>query len=456
MKQLNRRGKPAVDVKEFSIIDLHCHPSLKMYLLDKDFWRHHCPQPGANEFHQQIDLDKLSSGYVKGLLATHYLVEAATGREWDKLKRLVSFIQRFLFSFWDKIEHEDYSNFTQINIMIDKLESQIHITNQKLKNETFVIARSYEEFKNAINKGQIPLAHAIEGAHALGRKFPISDKRREIVESFSFIDTLDTDDVIKFYKRNLEALKNRGVCMITLAHIFPNDIADPVEGISPDEKKSLGMHWEYDPLRNDQPMREIGVAVVKQMLDYGIIVDLTHSTSKTRKQIFAMNLDRKKEGKKIRPLTFSHVGSQHIFETYNHYKKYEHYKYYDVNEDEINSICKCDGVIGIIPENFWLVGADTHLKEFNPDKFRKGIPFMIETMKYINSQTLTKDYDNIAIGSDFDGFADSPEDFFIAPHIARLLAALKNDPEEFTDDRIKKIFYLNAQRLLENGWGSCT
>ncbi|HEY4325030.1 MAG TPA: membrane dipeptidase [Mucilaginibacter sp.] len=453
MEQLNRKGKPTIDVKEFSIIDLHCHPSLKMYLLDKDFWRHHCPQPGANKFHLQIDVDKLSSGYVRGILATHYLVEAAVGREWDKLKRLVSFIQRFLFSFSDKIEHEDYSNFTQINIMIDKLESQIHITNQKLKSETFVIARSYEEFKKAIDNGQIPLAHSIEGAHALGRKFPISDKRQEIARSFSFIDTFDTADVIKFYLRNLEALKNRGVCMITLAHFFHNDIADPVEGISPDEKKTLGMHWRYDPLKHDHPLSEIGVAVVEAMLDYGIIVDLTHSTPNARTQIFALNQDRKNEGKKIRPLTFSHVGAQHIFEKYDNYEKYRNYKYYNVNEDEINSICECHGVIGIIPENFWLVGADTHLEEFNPDEFRKGIPFMIETMKYINSKTKTKDYDNIAIGTDFDGFADSPEDFFIAPHIAGLLTAMRNEPEEFTDDRIKKIFYLNAQRLLENGWG---
>jgi microsomal dipeptidase-like Zn-dependent dipeptidase len=442
--------KPAVSIKEFSIIDLHCHPSLKMYLLGKDLRCHHYPAPGGNELHQQIDIDKLRSGYVRGLIASHYLVEASAGRDWDKLKRMVWFIQRFFHPFWDKIEHEDFSNFTQINIMIDTLESQIYLANEKLKSETFVIARSYQEFDNAVRNGQIPFAHAIEGAHALGRRKPISDKRKELYGSFEFkMEHFIAENDATLYLRNLEALKKRGVCLITLAHIFPNDISCPVEGISPDEKENLGMCWRYDPEKDDHPLTEIGVAVVEKMLDLGMIVDLTHSTPKTRTQVFEINQRRKAEDKELRPLTFTHTGSQHIFEKYDE-GRYPDYKYYDVCKEEIVSICDCDGVIGIIPENFWLVGADTHLKKFNPDKFRKGIPYIIETMKYINSQTKTKDYDNIAIGTDFDGFADAPDDFFIEPQIAGLITEMKNN--EFTDDQIKKIFYENARRLLANGW----
>src|ERR1700753_3294083 len=39
-----------VDLSE-GIIDLHCHPSLKIYLLNKKIWLRHHPWPGPNMIH---------------------------------------------------------------------------------------------------------------------------------------------------------------------------------------------------------------------------------------------------------------------------------------------------------------------------------------------------------------------------------------------------------------------
>lgn len=459
-------------ISPFAIIDLHCHPSLKMYLLKKKFWkRHHGRKPGDNLIHQQEDTNEFLSGNVRGILAAHYLVEGGIKKNWTKVRFLWPAISKFLFPLADKIEHEDDSNFTQINIMIDTLESQIHIANEKQDEIEFVIARNFTEFEYALNrkdKTVIPIAHSIEGAHALGRNFPITEEKKRKLSTGKFLRSNkmyfnnDPNDAT-LYIRNLEALKARGVCLITLGHFFPNDLVYPVEGISHDGKKLPGVKWFYDPSK-DKPLMPIGIAVVKKMLDIGMIVDLTHSTPQARLDVYKINQDRKKEGKEIRPLTFSHVGSQKVFETYGTDNSgkvvFPNYNYYNVSSEDINGIEKSNGVIGVIPENFWLAGGDTHLKEYGlePNKFRYGIDFMIKTIKDINSQTISKNYDHVAIGTDFDGLADNPEDLYLNGHLSSFVDQLRNDTDfqKYTEmdreDFISKITYKNAQRLLRFGW----
>jgi microsomal dipeptidase-like Zn-dependent dipeptidase len=413
------------------IVDLHCHPSLKMYLWNKKIWKKGHPSAGTNEFPLQYTIDELTSGNVRGLLVAHYLPEAALIRESDLLKRYVfPFVKTLCPSTAAKIEHGDPSNFTQINVMIDTLEAQVHLANQKQTKVTLVIARSLTEFDQAIAAGQIPIAHAIEGAHALGTQFPSQEP--------------------SWYVRNLEALTARGVCLMTLAHIFRNDIAWPVEGISFDEKKKLGLHWTYTPA-DDHPLSDVGRAIVEKMLDLGIIVDLTHSTPAARKEIFEIN---RRRGKEMRPLTFTHAGAQAIFEKYDRQYNadaYDNFKYYDVCDEEIDWICECGGTIGIIPENFWLLGCDPALNKKHKAKFKNGIEYMVETIEYINAKTPRKNYENISIGSDFDGFADAPADLYKPSHLSALIQSLRD--HGLSDLNIRKIASENALRLLRNGWG---
>ena len=188
------------------------------------------------------------------------------------------------------------------------------------------------------------------------------------------------------------------------------------------------------------------------MLIDGIIVDLTHSTPGCRRDVFLINRELNKNRKVPRPLTFTHVGAQVIYDYYDQ-GHYPYYKYYNVSDEEIDWISECNGVIGVIAENFWLVGADTHLKkEFPPKQFENCIPYMIETMKYINSKTRSKDYCNIGIGTDFDGLADNSKDLYLNSQVSNLIKAMQLDGE-FTDKQIEKITRTNALRLMETGWG---
>jgi microsomal dipeptidase-like Zn-dependent dipeptidase len=443
------RGKQAIN--DFGIVDLHCHPSLKMYLWNKKIWKHSSPPPGINPVSMTYSVDELASGYVKGFLVAHYLVEAALERESALLRNLFPLIKRFFSGLADKVEHEDYSNFTQINVMIDILETQMHLANQKQDKVELVIARDFSEFEQALSQSKIPIAHAIEGAHALGRNFPITQKRSKAPREKGRVkDQMNVD----WYIRNLEALKARGVCLMSLGHFFRNDLVFPVEGISPDAKELIHMCWTYTPDQNF-PLKEIGKTVVRRMLDIGMIVDLTHSTPAARKDVFELNKERMTDGKKLRPLTFTHTGAQCIFEKYDwqyNQNAYDNFKFYDASDEEIDWICECDGTIGIIPENFWLIGCNTNLNKNYKEKFKNGIEYIVETVEHINSKTRTKNYDNISIGTDFDGFADAPKDLYKPSQLGSLIDALLS--KGVSPANIKKIMSENALRLLRCGWGN--
>jgi microsomal dipeptidase-like Zn-dependent dipeptidase len=421
-------------INDLGIIDLHCHPSLKMYLWGRRLWKRYYPSSGTNSFALQVTVEQLRSGYIKGFLVAHYLVEAALTTESRELREWFPWIKLFVPKLARKVEHQDSSNFTQINVMIDAMEAQVHRANEKQRDLRLVIARDFAEFERAISDGNIPIAHAIEGAHALGKGL---------------------GDDPGPYLRNLEALKARGVCLMAIAHLFANDVAFPTEGISYDEKRKLGIDWTYDPIVSDRPLTAIGEKVVCKMLDIGMIVDLTHSTPTTRRQVFAMNCHRSQEGKPVRPLTFTHTGAQSLFSYYDHMNnndRYDSFKYYDVSDEEIDQICECNGTIGVIPENFWLVSCDTHLNKHYADRFRDGIGYIVETITRINDKTRSKDYDNVSIGTDFDGFADAPRDLFQPSHLGALVRALRQ--HGLSDTHIKKVTSLNALRLLRNGWAA--
>jgi microsomal dipeptidase-like Zn-dependent dipeptidase len=424
---------------DLGIVDLHCHPSLKMYLWNKKIWKKYRPSSGLNAFPLQYTVAELEKGDVKGILASHYLAESAL-----KWSHIVEFSLPFLSIFQpgisDKAEHGDFSNFTQINVMIDTLETQVYLANKKQDQVRFVIARNFAEFDQAIRNSRIPIAHSIEGAHALGKSPPLTRP-----------GSADRPGP-EWYLRNLEALKQRGVCLMTIAHFFQNDVAFPVEGIAPSGKKLLGLEWSYSPDENF-PLTSIGKIVVQRMLDVGMIVDLTHSTPAAREEVFKMNRKRADEGKRLRPLTFTHTGAQELFEMHEgecYGKTYDNFKYYGASNDEIDWICECDGTIGIIPENFWLVGCDTNLKSSQKKKFANVIPFMVDTIEYVNSKTRTRQYDNISIGTDFDGFTDASKDLVKPSQLNRLVDALKG--KGISDPNIKKMMSGNALRLLQYGW----
>ncbi len=401
-------------------IDMHCHPSLKTYLFDKSLYEKHHASKDFDPFDMQVDLPKMEEGNVNAILAAHYLPEIGLRKYCTLLEHLFPALQSFFPKFTEKVEKDNSPTapFEQTMNVISHFEGKIM---EALDHgHQVVLAKSFTELTNALQGGKRVFIHSIEGAHSLGRNLPDANA----------------------YLQNLQAFFDKGVCMITIGHFFENDITSSVEGMPPSVCKMIG----YSRPPNTKPgLSAIGEAVVKKMLDLGMIVDLTHCTPEARQRIFQLNDDRVAQGKTRRPLVFSHVGLRSLFNDPDH----PNFNLMCPTDAEVLKIKECNGVIGIILVNYWLTGKEENdiplLPDFTPDK---GMDFIINTVKRIN--TIAGNCNNIAIGTDFDGFTDPPDDLEDPskfPLIKKRLLA-----EAYSSNDVDKIMGTNVLRVLRDGW----
>lgn len=118
--------------------------------------------------------------------------------------------------------------------------------------------------------------------------------------------------------------------------------------------------------------------------------------------------------------------------------------------DEIIKIKECGGVIGVIFDNYWLIGEEENdpipIFDWKKDP---GIDYVLKMIDTIYS--MTGAYDAISIGSDLDGFIDPPDDLY---NIARFKFLKDKLTERYGEDPAKKILGDNMLRVLEKGWGN--
>ncbi|UCF63505.1 MAG: membrane dipeptidase, partial [bacterium] len=289
--------------------------------------------------------------------------------------------------FYSKLRRIRKGNSFDVTIeILDHFERAVE-TAKNMGWSDLIVARSLPELLAAQSAGKTVIIHAVEGAHSLAGN----------------ID-------------NLKKLYDRGVCMITLAHFYENEATQTVGGI-PDDKKILGC------FRNSKEqgggLSTFGKQLVEEMIRLGMLIDLTHCTPLARMEIFQINGNR-------RPLVFSHSG---VGALNSHHM--------NPSDEEIKLVAECGGVIGIIFMNHWLA----------PGKQKNGLDLLVKTIWHIIEKG---GIESIAIGSDFDGFTDPPDDIKDASEYSNLVYALENDG--FTDAEIEKILNKNATRVMEKGW----
>jgi microsomal dipeptidase-like Zn-dependent dipeptidase len=396
-----------------TVVDIHAHPVLKTYLFDYNLYEmheNHFPLIDFNPFYLQVDIPKLLQGGVDIVFSTVYLPERPFIDNCKIMRDSFKILKHFFTSLTDKAEDNTSSNkpFEQTLGIIDQFENKVK--EAKSKGYSVSIPKNCNELQTSIKKGEIAFLHAVEGAHSLGRNHQ------------------DTDA----YLNNLKILKNKGVCQMTLAHFYPNKVTFQVNGIPPTVRKFLECQKTATLSKG---LTNIGEAVVKEMLEIGMVVDLTHSTPLARKKVYEIN---RSLGDNRRPLVFSHVGVQKLFSDQSSLDRL-----YNPDEDEIKEIHNCHGVIGLIADNYWVFGEEEKPFQYNP-----GIPKLIETIDYIHGITGT--YENIAIGTDYDGFTDTSDDLkdpSEMPNFTRALLDHINDPAQ-----VKLILGGNALRVLGEGW----
>jgi microsomal dipeptidase-like Zn-dependent dipeptidase len=380
------------------VFDLHCHPTLPWYLFGRKFYggnntshRDFAPERLLNQM--STDYDRLREGNVDAICSTVYVPEVRMLDTCAPLHALRLLIPRF-----KAILKKD--PFENAFFILGQLEA--HIANSVKKGAQVAIARDYATLLSTIAAGRIAIVHALEGAHMLGLG---------LASEQTYLDRVD-------------ALAARGCAYMTLAHFFPNDVALPVNGFAPELLQTGCFRQEHHPERG---LTDIGKAVVRRMLDVGIIVDLTHATPAARRDVFTIN---KEKGAPQRPIVFTHVGVRALGPR----------ELMGPDDAELHLVRETNGVVGVIAMNHWLDGTD------DP---KNGLRRIVETMKHIRR---TIGIDHVAIGTDFDGFTDPCDDFYDSSMMPSLTQALLHDGT-FTHDEIRKILGGNVLRVLRDGWG---
>ena len=279
------------------VVDAHVHPSLKTHLFRKKLHKRHRSGGAFNPFTLRVDLPKARAGGVDAFIASHYLPERGLiddCRPLRWLSRIAPKRIRRLFT---------GDSFQRTIEILDGFEAALEQANAHGA-ELARVAKSTDEILRARSDGVIAVVHAVEGAHNLAGR-----------------------------AENVEELANRGVCMLTLAHFYANEVAAPVVGIPPDMQK-LGCFKA--PKNLELGLGPIGPAVVEEMLRLGMIVDLTHCTPRARHEVYDICGAR-------RPLVFSHDGVQPLADDPM-----------SPTEDEICTIASTGGVIEVIFMNHWL------------------------------------------------------------------------------------------------------
>jgi len=384
------------------VADIHAHPDLKIHLFDYDLTTDHFTTPDFNPVHMQVDLPKLQRAGVDLVFATAYLPEKRFVDDCSVLSGVNKVLSFYFRKIRNKVEEWSHPErpFEQTIEMLKTFENKV----AAVKNYPVMIAKNKAEMKRGLEHGMIVFVHAIEGAHSLGHN--LSHAREYLKKLHEFFD--------------------RGVCMMTVAHFYENDLSYPLIGIAPGMRKVLNCKQKPDFSKGLTPL---GEKIVKEMLEIGMLVDLTHLTPKGRARIYEINRNC---GSKKRPLIFSHCGITRLFNVAM-----------NPDENEIKEIADCNGVIGIIFNNYWLFGLQERFLQYNP-----ALSYIIRTVEEIKQITGT--YDNIAIGSDYDGFTDPPDDLRDISKMPRVSQALLDYGISYED--VKKIMGQNARRVLETGW----
>ena len=317
-----------------------------------------------------------------------------------------------------------YSFFAELDVIggiepgdyLGELEGQLERVEKDIEERhsaAAAIATNPEELEDARAAGKIALVHCVEGGFHLGPT---------------------AEDV----RRSVHALADRGVAYITLAHLIWRGVATDAPALP----------WWSDAEYHrrlpqpDEGLSELGKAAVEAMAERHVLIDLSHMSEQSIADTFELLDALDRESGETTPVLFTHAGFRLGEQEYM------------LDRETIEEVHRRGGVIGLIMARHQI--EDRIPKRENPprlprwprQRFERSFGILREHIEAI--EDITGSYENIAIGSDFDGF--------IKPTLAGLedmrdMAALRQGlAEQFGADGAEAICSGNAMRLLTGYW----
>jgi membrane dipeptidase len=369
------------------LTDIHAHPAMNSFLWDRDLRRHYWTGRTFDPLASLTDFKMLRKGGVKVLWSSLHIPEPDFfGCPLLRLAAHLTAGGRKLLnlSAWDCLL-----------AMMTNMEHQVARAGDR-----FEMARSNEELDQVLASKRTAIIHTVEGGHVLSAG-------------------LDADDVPERLAR-LDLLADRGVASLTLAHLFPNDLAGHAEAI-PAAQRTIPVCPLDTGVRLSRGLTPTGRTVVERMVELRMIPDVTHCTPVARRDVYELVANRV-------PVIASHIGVQLM-----------NPEPYNLDQDDVSAIAASGGLVGVIFMPYWLDRSDP----------KNGLEAIWETMKTIHGWS-GGTWDHVAIGTDFDGFTDPPDDCDSEAQLPGVQAKLEGKGVPSGD--VEAVLGANARRVLRAGW----
>lgn len=382
--------------QEATIVDLHIHPSMQAQLFRRNLSLRYVVKRTfrSSPIRARATFPRLRDGGYDVILSTIHIPEKGLRKDF----KLINIFRILRPDLWRKlIAAQPYDATVRV---IKEMEDSVAKTSGYGWAQ---MAGSVSELEAILARPResrpIGVIHSVEGGHSLGGS------------------RASNEGVLK----NLDALFDRGVIYLTLAHFYPNRLVNPCYPFPEDIVKIASRERIWRDLTLG--LTDLGRQVVLKMMDMGMLIDLSHCTPPARKEIYDL---ADSLGRPI-PLLATHVGAYEINPTP-----------YNLRDWEIRRIARDGGVVGVIFMPYWLM----------PKESKHAINFLSRHIEYMVN---VGGEDVVGIGTDFDGFTTPPEDLDTPSRLPRLTQRLVVDGH--SEERIKKILGGNALRAIREGWG---
>jgi membrane dipeptidase len=369
------------------LTDIHAHPAMNAFLWDRDLRRHYWTGRTFDPLASLSDFKMLEKGGVKVLWSSLHIPEPGFLRcpPIHFAAHLTGGGRKLLkLNAWECLL-----------VQLDEMERQVARAGDR-----FQVARSNAELDQVVAAGKTAIVHTVESGHVLGAG-------------------LDADDIDGCLTR-VDHLADHGVASLTLAHLFPNDLAGHAEGIPNDEHKILFWKLNTD-VKPERGLTDKGRAVVERMVERRMVPDVTHCTRISRQQIYELVANRV-------PVIASHIGVHSMNPVE-----------YNLDQSDVGAIVASGGVVGVIFMPYWLDKSDP----------KPGLEAIWKTMDAVRGWS-DGSWEHVAIGTDFDGFTDPPDDCNSEAKLPEIPKMLKANG--VSGDDAKAVLGGNARRVLRNAW----
>ena len=320
------------------MIDLHIDPILQQRLFGYDVGRAHRAGLPGQPLFWHSDLPRMIQGGYKGACLGLHYYPWQSERAWAELQRQLDYL--------------------------DELAAREPRARR---------VRAPQDWQVALDQGQLALAPGVEGAHMLN-----GDLRR------------------------VQALAERGVAYMTLAHFGKNDAVTPSWGKGANDRDGL---------------TSFGQELVAELERCDILVDVAHVNHRGVLDVCA---------RATRPVLCTHTGFRAMRDVRR-----------NLSDEAIDAIRATGGLIGVIcapmfmSRNLWA----------SSERVLDGVEFILKRVGE----------DHVALGTDFDGWLWTiPRDMRDCRDWVKLPQGLAR--RGYSQAQIDKITHLNALRFLSRAW----